>query len=189
VKQPSNPFSSGGGGGTFEQRVAATYLVALLAGEVPRGLSGGIADRVQFQVGPEGIGFDDLLVTSTAGSIQNRLALQIKHRLTFSERNQEFREVISAAWETWTSARGWSFRRGADRLGIGIGVIPETVQRHLLPMLEWARTCLSAKELLDKVGRHGVAAEPMRRFLNAFRRALDRAAGRKVSDEELSSPA
>jgi len=185
VKQPSNPFSSGGGGDSFEKRVAATYLVALLAGEVPRGLSGGIADRVQFQVRPQGIGFDDLLVTSTAGSIQRRLALQIKHSLTFSEGNQKFHEVISAAWETWTSARGWEFRRGADRLGIGLGVLPETVHRHLLPMLEWARTCLSAKEFLDKVGRHGVAAEPMRSYLKGFRWALNRAAGRKVSDEEL----
>ena len=38
-----NPFSTSGGGITFEQAVGTSYLVSLLAGDIPRGLDWGIA--------------------------------------------------------------------------------------------------------------------------------------------------
>ena len=51
----SNPFSTGGGGTTFEQLVGASYLVSLLEKDIPRGLDWGIIKDVKFQHRWQGI--------------------------------------------------------------------------------------------------------------------------------------
>ena len=82
----------------------------------------------------------------------DRLKASFKHSLTFSSVDKTFQEVMDAAWKHYTSAEGWTFTPGFDRLGIGIGVINADISAHLLPLLEWARACLSAQEFLKKVG-------------------------------------
>lgn len=181
----SNPFSSGGGGTAFEMRVAACYLVSLLREEIPRGLSGGTTQRLRFQARQQGILLDDLLVTSFDGSLVRHLALQIKHKLDFSAADPVFQAVISAAWRTYTSALGWQFTPGLDRLGIGIGAISSDVREHLITLLEWARHCLSAQEFLDKVQRSRYAHEQKRKYLSALREALEVAAERPLLPDEL----
>jgi len=51
----ANPFSTGGGGNTFEHLVGVSYLVTLLAGDIPRGLDWGYLYKSEFpaEVGGE----------------------------------------------------------------------------------------------------------------------------------------
>ena len=42
----ANPFSTGGGGTTFEHLVGVNYLVSLLACDVPRGLDRGTTHKM-----------------------------------------------------------------------------------------------------------------------------------------------
>ncbi len=181
----SNPFSSGGGGTTFEMAVAACYLVSLLREEIPRGLSGGITSRIRFQARQLGVPLDDLLITSYDGQIQRHVALQIKHKLTFSAHDQTFQAVISAAWATYTSREGWQFSVGRDRLGLALGVITGPIREHLLPLLEWARSYLSAREFLNAVNTSHYSDEQKRTYLTAFGTTLRVAAGRPLTDDEL----
>jgi WD40 repeat protein len=181
----ANPFSSGGGGTSFEQRVAATYLVALLGEEIPRGLDAGRAAEVRFQALQLGVPLDDLLVTSRQGAESWCLALQVKHKVVFAASNPVFQEVMAAAWETWTGARGWRFRRGRDRLGLAIGALTPAIGDHVLPLLEWARGSLSAGEFIAKVETPGFAHEEKRRSLARLRTALGAAARAPLDDGEL----
>jgi hypothetical protein len=181
----SNPFSSGGGGTAFEMAVAACYLVSLLREEIPRGLSGGITERIRFQARQLGVLLDDLLITSYDGQIWRHLALQIKHKLTISAHDQTFQAVISAAWATYTSSEGWQFSAERDRLGLALGIITGPIREHLLPLLEWARSYLSASEFLNAVNTSHFSDKQRRTYLTAFRTTLQVAAGRPLTDDEL----
>jgi len=145
----SNPFSSGGGGVAFEHLVGASYLVSLLAQDVPRGLDRGITDSVAFQRRWAGAVLDDIVVTSrTSDGQERRLALAVKHDLTFSsaESNTLFYQVVSDCWQTFTGAAGWPFDPDRDRIGIVIGEYRTELDRHLQRVLDWARTADSAVE-------------------------------------------
>jgi hypothetical protein len=181
----SNPFSSGGGGTFFEARVATSYLVSLLRAEIPRGMSSGVITHIRFQARQQGVLLDDLLITCSDGQILCRLALQIKHKLTFTAADELFREVISAAWNTYTSALGWQFHFNSDRLGIGIGVITSAIREHFCILPEWARSSLSASEFLEKVNTSHFSHEQKRTYLSVLRTFLNAAAQRVLGDDEV----
>lgn len=181
----TNPFSSGGGGTAFEQRVAACYLVSMLREEIPRGLNAGTAYRLRMQARQTGVLLDDLLITSFDGATTRHLALQVKHKLAFSSDNSMLREVMAAAWSTYQSAEGWEFHREQDRLGIGLGKMPDAVREHLLPVLEWARACLTADEFLSKVATPYFSHQQKQRYVTLFRETLDDVAEKPLEDGEF----
>ena len=180
----SNPFSTGGGGTTFEHLVGASYLVSLLACDIPMGMSCGVTKSVKFQHRWSGCIVDDVVVTVTDGTRDIRLALQIKHNLTFSESDQTFLKVMDDCWNTFNSAYGWSFDQETDRIGIGIGIYQGNISKHLQPLLEWARTSDSV-EFFDKVSKPIFSSEEKQKYLEIIRRALAKSKNCDLTDEEL----
>jgi energy-coupling factor transporter ATP-binding protein EcfA2 len=183
--QVANPFSTGGGGPAFEFSVGATYLVSLLAEDVPRGLNAGTAKEIRFQAHQQGVPLDDILVTSDDGELERRLALQVRHRVVFSAQDAKFRELISAAWSTYSGSEGWTFDAEHDRLGIAIGTITGAISEHAMTLVRWARACLTAQEFFDKVGTSGFSSIEKQDYLAAFQSTLDAAARRRLSDDKV----
>lgn len=187
----SSPFSTGGGGVTFEQLVGASYLVSLLAEDIPRGLDWGITKEVKFQQRYSGCLLDDIVVTSTDGNKDRKLALQIKHTITFSDAksNTEFKKVIKDCWDTFNNTFNgeveWKFNPETDRIGIGIGVYQTIIDNHLRIILEWARTSISADEFLEKVNLKSFSSDEKVKYINIFRNVLSEAKGSKIEDIEL----
>jgi hypothetical protein len=182
----SNPFSTGSGGTTFEQLVGASYLVALLAGHIPRGLDWGITKEIRFQQRWSGCLIDDLAVTSTDGTQERRLALQIKHNLSFVHSDQDtFPRVIQDCWDVFTSAFGWQFNPNTDRIGIGVGVYQAKLDEHFRPLLEWARTSQMSTEFFEKVNTSVFSSSEKRGYIELLRERLEEAKGSSITDEEL----
>ena len=183
----SNPFSTGEGGGTFEQLVGTSYLVSLLVGEIPRGIDWGTIQELRFQDRWHECLLDDIVVTSTDGDTERKLALQVKHELTFSDSdsNKEFTRVMDDCWKTFNSSSGWEFNQETDRLGIGIGVYQTKVDRHLRPLLEWARTSKDSSEFLQKVSRPIVSSDQKRKYLEIIRNLISKSKGDEVTDDEI----
>jgi hypothetical protein len=183
----STPFSTGGGGVTFEQLVGTSYLVSLLAGYPPRGLDWGVTKEVKFQHRWEGCLLDDIVVTSTDGSEERKLALQIKHKLTFSDapKNETFARVIDDCWKTFNGSLGWKFNQPKDRIGIGIGIYQSELAEHFQPLLDWARTSKHSGEFLRKVSLPKFSSKEKRDYLTVIRNLLDKAKGTAVTDDEL----
>jgi hypothetical protein len=182
----ASPFSTGGGGVTFEHLVGASYLVSLLAEDVPRGLNRGIAEAVAFQQRRSGAVLDDILVTSrTADGDQVRLALAVKHSLTFSDApsNTVFREVVSDCWDTFAGAHNWPFDPAVDRIGIGVGEYSATADKHFQRVLDWARSS-DSPEVFARIHIEGFSSAEMRGHLQAIKLLLADAAGREVSEDE-----
>ena len=183
----SNPYSTGGGGVTFEQLVGASYLVSLLVGEIPRGMDWGTIKEVSFQHRWAGCLLDDIVVTSTDGDTERKLVLQVKHELTFSDSdsNKEFARVMDDCWKTFNSSLGWEFNQETDRLGIGIGVYQTKVDRYLRPLLEWARTSKDSSEFLQNVPLQNFSSDPKRKYLEIIRNPISKSKGNEVTDDEI----
>lgn len=182
----SNPFSTGGGGTTFEQLVGMYYLVSLLAADIPRGLNEGICYRVGFQQRWNDAILDDIVVTTrSSDASEHTLVLQVKHEITISTAasNNLFQRVISDCWETFEGRRG-GFNPDIDRLGIAVGVYHSNIDEHLQRLLQWARTSISIEEFRRvKVGNF--ASNEMRNYLNDFEEILSRVAGKQISEKDL----
>ena len=181
----SNPFSTGSGGATFEQLVGASYLVSLLAGHVPRGLDWGITKEVRFQHRWSGCVIDDIVVVSSEGSNDRKLALQVKHNLSFTRSDETFHQVISDCWSVFTNAMDWPFNREMDRIGIGLGVYQSKLDAHFRPLLEWARTEKDADNFCQKVEMSNFSSAEKREYLALVRDLLTASNKKPVLDEDL----
>lgn len=183
----SNPFSTGGGGVTFEQLVGTSYLVSLLGGDIPRGLDSGITKEVKFQHRWSKCLLDDVVITSTNGEIDRKLALQVKHDLTFSASasNTRFAKVIDDCWTTFNSSLGWQFDQDTDRIGIGLGVYQNKIDKHFRPLLEWARTSRDSAEFLRKVSLSTSSSTEKQRYLKIIRNLLSKSKGESVTEDEI----
>lgn len=182
-----NPFSTGGGGVTFEQLVGASYLVSLLAGDIPRGLDSGITKEVKFQQRWSGALIDDVVVTSMDKKQERRLALQIKHDLTFSAApsNTTFARVMEDCWKIFTNSSGWKFDSDIDRIGVGIGIYKSKIASHFKPLLEIARTSKDEDEFTKRVELPSFSSKEKREYLQVIRNLLTKAKGSDVTDSEI----
>lgn len=180
-----NPYSTANGGVTFEQLVGASYLVSLLAGHMSRGLDRGITKEVRFQRRWSQCLLDDIVVVSSDKSRERKLALQIKHDLTFSVSDDTFARVIRECWVTFVGSSGWEFDQETDRIGIGIGIYNGKVDKHFQPLLEWARTSSDATEFLEKISTPSFSSDEKRDYVEIIRNLLTRAKGSDIADDEL----
>ena len=183
----SNPFSTGGGGVTFEQLVGASHLVSLLVGDIPRGLDWGVTKEVSFQHRWSGCLLDDIVITSTDSNRERKLALQVKHNLTFSDSasNTTFARVIDECWKTFSSSLGWQFNQDTDRIGIGLGVYQTKIDKDFQPLLELARTSKDSSDFLQKVSTPAVASNQKREYLQIIKNLLSKSKGNEVTEDEL----
>lgn len=183
----SNPFSTGGGGITFEHSVGVTYLVSLLAGDIPRGLDWGITKEVYFQHRWSGNLLDDICVIASNGYADRKLAIQVKHSLTFSNApsNTEFRKVIKECWKTFRGEMGWTFDPQNDRLGIAFGVYSKTLDYDFRPLLDIARTSRNSSDFIKKISLPSFQSNKRREYLSMMKDLLGHAKGEEITDDEL----
>ena len=94
----SSPASTGPAGSLFEAQVAASYMLAMLAGAPPRGLPNALVESVQVQAAPEGFPLDDVVVHArdAAGSAAI-LEIQVKRTVSFTHSDPVFAGVVGQA--------------------------------------------------------------------------------------------
>ncbi len=119
ISNISNSFSTGGGGVNFEQQIQAMFLMSLLTKSLCPVINGQI-NRVSFQAKHHGYDVDDIVVYTYANSCEGKLLCQIKHKITVSENNCTFQEVISAAWSDFNKE---TFDKQKDRIALATAVI------------------------------------------------------------------
>ncbi|MDD4652234.1 MAG: hypothetical protein PHQ34_08380 [Methanothrix sp.] len=180
----SNPFSTGGGGTTFEQLVGASYLVSLVAGDIPRGLDWGIIESVQFQQRWARYLLDDIIITTTDGNKKRKLALQVKHKLGFSESDDVFVKVIKDCWDTFSGSLGGTFDKELDRIGIGVGVYQAKLDHHFKPLLEIARTSKNSDEFFKKISLSSFSSIEKGDYLKILKNLLEKAKS-DITNEEI----
>lgn len=135
----ASPELTGGAGFTFEDRVTALYLTALIGQSGAPGLRGDQVVGIGLQRAAFGQPMDDLIVSAELHDGSGvRLDLQVKRALTLSTAvtNADFRDVVAKAWAT---VQRDDFRHGVDRVAAAVGSIADGTKRAAQAVFEWAR--------------------------------------------------
>lgn len=187
-KQQSNPFSTGGGGGSFETRIQAAFIVLMLTGKISPCLPAWPIVKLKLQGHYAGYSIDDFIafVQCPHNDNEAKLLAQIKHSISITEGDTVFGEVIQAAWHDFNNSS--IFTVGIDSLALITGPLSATDIQNTRIVLEWARHSENEKEFLEKVSMSNFSSDAKRNKLQVFRVHLKTAnGGIDVSDEQLWS--
>ena len=174
-----NPFSTGGGGTSFEWQVASYYIISLLSGDTARGLRPtGHVVEVRLQQRARGYPVDDIVVIAMTGTTQSKLILQAKHSLTFTV-NDLFCETILDCWNQFHSK---NFGKDRDSVGIAIaeGCYIGKVRTHFQELLSWARA-MGQSGFYEQVSKF----KAKENSLDVFRKALGKVLGKQPSEKKV----
>ena len=184
---PQAPELAGGAGFTFEDKVSATYLAALLQ----QGFAPGIADRTVCRVALQqrdfGEPLDDVIVDfQTDHGDLARLSLQVKRSLTISSArtNTDFQDAIRDCWSTFKKA---DFRKGTDRYGPAVGDVAKDKVRDLRTLCELARASTTLAEFEERFAPdgNGNASATVRRIKDDIASLIEKASCSACSGQDL----
>src|SRR5689334_5858816 len=114
MSEKGSVFQKGGGGTNFEQAVQTAFLTVLvIRGNAPC-LPANEIIEVSFQNTSKGFETDDLLVVAKSALAEHKLLMQIKHDISFTLKNEIFKQVIDAFWKDFNDAT--VFDRTKDKL-------------------------------------------------------------------------
>ncbi|MCI5211271.1 MAG: hypothetical protein D3910_21365, partial [Candidatus Electrothrix sp. ATG2] len=97
AKKQSNPFSEGDGGGNFETRVQAAFIVLMLSGRVAPCLSSLPVRKLKLQGTYVGFETDDFIAFAKQGEKEAKLLAQIKHDASITKGNENFVKTVHRA--------------------------------------------------------------------------------------------
>jgi len=176
---------TGGAGFTFEDRIAAQYLTALLCEVGAAGVSNRIVTRVATQQEAFGEPLDDLVIDFRgADDIEARLSLQVKRSLVVSAAptNADFRSIIYQAWATVNKP---NFRDEIDRCGGATDFVAVGKYRALIDLGEAARASETLAHFDRRFAKGGNASAAVKTVKKDIEALLGEGAGRKVTSAEL----
>jgi hypothetical protein len=185
VSQPPQiapPAATGNAGPQFEAAVGAFYLLSLLSGSEPRGLSGAAIRTVEFQRRGSGHPLDDLIIKAVnADGSAAILEIQAKRSLTFTASDKEFRDVVAQVWE---AARKPEFGTIRHELAVAIARTTTRVEHACQEVLHWARQLPDGATFAEHISRGNFSSKDMRDFVVVFRANLA-LAGAPTDDETV----
>ena len=180
VSALSNPFSTSGGGVDFEHRVQATFLLALLVEGFSPLLNLPITS-VLFQAKRSGYDTDDIVLFSSSDTYSVKIICQIKHRVTITEKNEIFKDVIASAWSDFNKS---TFNKQTDKIVLISGAVANA--NSLRFIYDQANGASNANDFVDRIGKPGYSNDTNREKLNAIKSLLKKAnSGQDVTVEQL----
>lgn len=185
MTKQSNPFSTGGGGSNFETRVQAAFVVQMLTGNFAPCLPPYPIVEIKLQGRYDGYFTDDFIAFTSDTQSKNtaKLLAQIKHKVTISEKDETFAQVIQSAWDDFN---GELFDISKDSIALITGQLAEIDIQNVRPILEWARHSRDENDFLNKVETPHFSSEKKQRKLAAFRLQLQTANhGEAITDYQL----
>src|SRR5258706_645998 len=179
----ASPYSTGGGGTQFEARVAASCLAAVLCEAPVRGLPGDFATVVHTQRAAFDDPLDDIIVQGVRQDGREiQLDLQIKNKLTFTENDAEWVDVLKRAWDTFSKN---TFDPALRRIGVGIGAYNARVDRHYQSVLTWATYSTDGRHFRERIDKGDYSHKDKQAFVDTIRSVVTAHAGRVPTDDEI----
>ncbi len=175
----SNPFSTGGGGGDFERKVQATFILTLLIEGFSPLLNASVTS-LDFQAKRLGWDTDDLLVTSLVDEQERKLLCQIKHGVAFTTSNTAFKKVVYAAWNDFNKPE---FDKQHDKIALITGLSSKSdVLRFIYNQ---AKVSKDEKDFIQRIYERKYSSNDNREKLEVIRQILRDAKGEEVTECEL----
>ena len=181
VSRLSNSFSTGGGGYNFERHVMALFLLSVVVdGMVP--VLRYPAKKLLFQGKREGYHTDDLIVFTEGSGVYGKILCQIKHNLSITENNHEFREVMTAAWNDFS---GNNINTDTDQIVLITGIISKTSIDALQTIHGQATAAENESDFILRMEQAKFVSNPTREKFHVVNKVLNDAKGEALSDSEL----
>lgn len=159
-------------------------------------LTGGVAPclppwpitEIKLQGKVDGYNTDDVIVFIEEPNSKKKRKLlgQVKHRISITQGDKTFTEVIRAAWNDFTNTE--VFNRGKDVIALITGPLNATDFYNVQWLLSQARHTKNVEEFKRQVTRANFSPPKSEEKLNVFRYHIKLANnGQDVTDEELYS--
>ncbi len=179
-KQATSTELTGGAGFSYEDKVVAYYLAALLRCEKAM-LQQGYVYSVAVQQAGHGQPMDDLIVEFMDVDGPRVLGLQVKTTITVSgaAANKDFSDVINRARKTRQTP---DFQSDRDAYGYVVENVTEAKHRSLNRLIAWAKSSPTPAEFDRRFAEDGAAAAPER----TLRSELAPLIGASSTDDEWS---
>ena len=179
----ASPYATGGGGTHFEARVTASCIAAVLCEGAVRGLTGEFAREVQTQRAAFGDPLDDLVLRGVLqDGRETRLDIQIKTKLTFTDKDDEWIDVLQRAWDTFSRD---TFDAAVRRIGVGIGAYNARVNQHYQSVLAWATHSTDGQHFRERIEKGDYSHQDKQTFVATIEQVLAAHAGRSITNTEL----
>jgi hypothetical protein len=135
----ASPFSTGGGGETFEKLAGACALAALLAREELPGLDLPVT-KVRFQQRSAGHLLDDIVIDGASRGVRRTLEIQARHRPRLTASDPSFVELVAVFLRAMRDNRA-AMLNDTRRLGLLVELgTPGSQSLHQLTRLAWANS-------------------------------------------------
>lgn len=174
----SNPFSTGGGGNYFEIKVQTAFLALMACDGFAPTFPQNRISKIQYQGKWLGFNMDDLIVYTND---ENKLLIQIKHSVTFSKTNREFRKILDSAWRDFNNPE---FNVEKDSIALITGQLSKTDIENTLTVLNWAKISDNAQDFYRKVDLTNFSSKGKRNKLEAFTSQIKHI-DTKATDEDI----
>ena len=168
VSRISNAFATGGGGTNFEHRIQAVFLLSLLIDGFCPALNEP-TKCVCFQAKRLGFATDDLAVLTYSDQSEGKLLCQIKHKITISNNDRTFQEVINAAWNDFKKS---SFDKKHDRIALSTAQISVKSQQALRFLNAQAGAAVDEADFLNRIEQPYFSNAENRRVLSAIKKCI-----------------
>lgn len=167
----TSTLASGPAGTHFEAEVAASYMLAMLAGAPARGLPGARIDRVALQQANEGRPLDDVIIHAHDNESGRPavLEVQVKRSITFSASDTVFRKVVG---QIVKASQRPDFATQRYELAIATTKGSRKIDGPYQDVLTLARQIGNAAAFAAQIDMAGVANDDMRAFVKTFKTHL-----------------
>lgn len=163
-------FQKGGGGTNFEQLVQTAFLTTLITKCGVPCIDSGELTEIALQVTNRGYETDDFMAIVNSRQGSHRLLFQVKHDISFTLGNEQFKEVIIAFWKDFNKASNL-FDKSKDKLIIIKNGLSKNERAHFKTLFNWAKSHDSEIDFISEVNRIKIKENS----LDIFRKILKEA--------------
>lgn len=181
VSRISNSFSTGNGGGNFEQQIQAMFLLSLLVD----GFCPAMSERTKmicFQAKQLGYAVDDLVVITHRGESEGHFLCQIKHSITATANDKTFGEVIRAAWNDFNND---GFDKRNDKISLATAQIAIGSLKALRFLHSQANASIDHTHFFNRIQQQNSSNRDSQEMLQAIEHHISQYIGHKPEQDEL----
>jgi len=159
--------ATGGKGYTFADKVAAGFLVQMLARTFPLEAALGLISELHFETKESGRSLDDLNLVLRSGSIVSRWSISVKSNRQLSREgfNPTFVQDVRADWR---SEGGANFDRDSDLLGLVTGTVGDGPLQNWEDLRKEAASTTPERFLQRLDGAKQISSEKRRIFASLY---------------------
>ena len=185
IKQLSNPFSTGGGGVSFEHRVQSVFVLSMLTDmTIPIYRNCNLV-KMRFQARHAGYSLDDMVLyaENRDGSEAHKLLCQIKHKIHMTSSDVAFGECLDAAWQDFQNESLFEYEK--DALVFITASLTQTDSLDGVILLSWARASDSCADFIARVYSERFSSKEKQKKFEIIRDRINNANASPVSDDIL----